>query len=74
MIPRVADLRCELPNLVLLFYDYVLVMEDEIHCFWQRRFSFVTLLYVVVRYAPLIDQVVRVAEFVPLTSDSMHDL
>ncbi|KAK7688670.1 hypothetical protein QCA50_008208 [Cerrena zonata] len=38
----------------VVFYDTVLSLEQEVSCIWRRRFSVVTLLYIIVRYGALL--------------------
>jgi len=45
---------CTIAATILLFYDYLLTIQDELQCIWSRSFSFVTVLFFVNRYGTLL--------------------
>ena len=47
----------------LLSYDYALTLPDEIRCIWKRKFTSVTVLYFIMRYASIIAQTLEVVKF-----------
>ncbi|KAJ3556304.1 hypothetical protein NM688_g2100 [Phlebia brevispora] len=40
----------------LLLHDYTLTFADEVRCIWRRRLSGVTIIFIILRYAPLLKQ------------------
>lgn len=45
-----------------LYYDYTLTIAEEVRCIWGRKFSGGTVIFLVIRYASLLEQVVLVVE------------
>lgn len=48
--------------IALFIYDYILSFSLEVKCIWQRRFSKVTALYVLNRYAVMSNRIVLLIE------------
>lgn len=46
-------------------YDYLLTLPDEIRCIWQRQISSVTVIFLGMRYAALLNLLNTVRNFVP---------
>ena len=42
-------------NVVLLYYEYFITLADEIKLVWQRRWTFATVLFMLIRYGFLVD-------------------
>ncbi|KAG2363845.1 hypothetical protein BDR07DRAFT_878707 [Suillus spraguei] len=53
---------------VVVLYDCVLTLEQEIELIWRRRWSLITVLYLVVRYIGLLYVVINVLKSMPLVS------
>ena len=49
--------------LVLYCYDCAITLQEEIDRFWSRKFSQVTLLYMINRYVMLLNRLVRLTDF-----------
>ncbi|KLO05380.1 hypothetical protein SCHPADRAFT_896311 [Schizopora paradoxa] len=43
---------------ILLVYDSIITMSDEMHLIWRQRWSFGKLLYVIARYSSYIDEAI----------------
>jgi len=57
---------CSIAAVVLIAYDVVLTFNREVACIWRRKFSAVTVLFLVMRYVTLSSQVLTfVNEFQP---------
>lgn len=63
-MPLFTDMLCTC--LALLFYDYLLTLDDEIRCVWKRRFSGVTVTFLALRYGTLLCAVCGAAR-IPLS-------
>lgn len=50
---------------MLTFYEYVLTISSEIQCIWRRRFSLVTVLFILNRYTLLIRQILMIIHILP---------
>lgn len=63
---RIADTAAflELAASALYCYDYVLTFSQEVRCIWQRRFSGASLLFVLNRYAVLVNRLLRLIQLV----------
>lgn len=63
MISQISQYYLEayitLAALVLAAYDTILTFSQEVCCIWQRKFTGVTLLYVVIRYGTILNIVLQ---------------
>jgi len=50
---------CTIVPIVILFYDNLLTFSREVDCVWRRKFSAVTVLYVMQRYCLMLDITLR---------------
>ncbi|CAL1698436.1 unnamed protein product [Somion occarium] len=66
LIPVLYDARITLSfkiaALAIMAYDTILAFPSEVQCIWHRKLSGVTVLYILVRYVPLLEQVVEVLD------------
>ena len=60
-------------NVVLLYYEYLITLADEIRLVWQRRWTFAAVLVILIRYGFLVDVTLmtlyRVGRSVTLTAE-----
>ena len=43
-------------TIVILYYDFLLTLKDEMHLFWKRKWGFITFLFFANRYfAAIVD-------------------
>lgn len=54
----------------IFFYDYLLTFADEVHLLWRRRFSLVTVLFLLCRYTVFLDGLSRFVNYVYWRGDS----
>ncbi|KAG1786670.1 uncharacterized protein HD556DRAFT_1539467 [Suillus plorans] len=53
---------------VMVVYDWVLTLGQEIELIWRRRWSLVTVLYLIIRYVGIPYSVVHVLQYIRLVS------
>ncbi|KAI0074320.1 hypothetical protein K474DRAFT_1774105 [Panus rudis PR-1116 ss-1] len=64
---------CILASSVLLFYDCILTFPTEVQRIWKRKFSGATIIYVLTRYAAVVERVVlTVSLFLQATEDKVR--
>jgi len=56
---------CAVAATILLYYDYLLTLQDEIRCIWKRKFSFATVLFFVNRYVTLLYRTLMIVQMLP---------
>lgn len=59
---------CAVAATILLYYDYLLTLPDEIRCIWKRKFSFATVLFFVNRYVTLLYRTLMIIQMLPWSS------
>ncbi|KAF9445271.1 hypothetical protein P691DRAFT_675977, partial [Macrolepiota fuliginosa MF-IS2] len=47
----------------MLIYDHCLTFSDEVERIWKRRFTFVTVLFLINRYATIVEVIVVLEAF-----------
>jgi hypothetical protein len=47
------------------FYDYCITFKDEVELVWNRKTTPVTILFYVIRYLPLINNIVELIRKLP---------
>ena len=54
---------------MIILYDTILSFPQEIRCIWRRRFSLVTVSYIIIRYGTLVNTIMNILDaFYVLTS------
>ena len=57
----------------LTFYDYILSFTQEVQCIWHRKFSWITVLFIVNRYLFLVYRILMTLEMLPLAHDAVAE-
>ncbi|EMD35689.1 hypothetical protein CERSUDRAFT_75233 [Gelatoporia subvermispora B] len=60
-----VSLICYFSATTFYCYDYFLTLDDEVEYIWQKKFSFPTFIFYVVRYLALLDTLFVIAEAYP---------
>lgn len=59
---RVRTTYCIFLSIALLFYDYFLTLPDEVRCVWKGKFTGVTVLFMINRYATIVYRTLMVIQ------------
>lgn len=60
--PRICS-SLTLGRLVICFYDHIFTFSQEVTYVWNRRFSAITVVFVLNRYVVMSDRIVRLFQF-----------